>query len=42
MQMAFNASVFNSLWFIVTGERFELDDPEFHALLEQMQGYGHS
>jgi hypothetical protein len=25
----FNASVFNSLWYIVTGKRYELDDPEF-------------
>jgi hypothetical protein len=35
---AFNASVFNSVWLIVTGERFELDDPNFLTLLNKIQG----
>jgi len=29
----FNASVLNSLWYILTGKRYERDDPEFKEAL---------
>ncbi len=39
---AFNASVLNSLWSILTGKRYELDDPKFtetiSLLISNLQG----
>jgi hypothetical protein len=34
-----NASVFNSLWYIVAGKRYELDDPEFGEAISLLNTY---
>ena len=35
----FNVSVFNALWVIMVGEKFELDDPELKTIVETLQNY---
>ena len=35
----FNITVFNALWTIMVGEKFELDDPELKAIVETLQSY---
>jgi hypothetical protein len=36
---SFNASVLNSLWSILTGKRYELDDPKFQTAITLILEY---